>query len=206
MKYIQNIFLALLIGGVIWFVIDYRKEKADRKIYQQNQTELIKSFRSELTSLTLSNDEIEDYLKTSEDQTKGLYKKLESHEKKILGRINRISNTTIKTVDTTRTEIVLDSIGRILQTIQNNTYIEIPFEDKTECFEFKAKFVFKDGTSRIDVLERRYTDTISHVSYWERRKWKLFGLIPTRFLGKKIVQLEVFNNCGFSKTIIIDKK
>lgn len=209
----KNIIQIAIAIALIWFITDYRKEKSNRKIKEANQTALIKkmqtdydSLQSSLTSLKFTDDEIKTYLQNSQDQTAGLYDELIKSEKKIIGRITQISSTLISSVDTTQNTIILDSISRLVQSIQNNDSIIIPFEDKTECFEFKARFVLSDGTSKIQVLERKYSDTINHVAYWERRKWKFLGLWNWRLFGKKIAQVEVFNNCGFSKTIIIEKK
>lgn len=206
MKYIQTILIAILLSGGAWFIHDYTIQKKERLRFENNQSELFQAISSNLQKLELTDEELHDLLKNNEGQLSGVLEKLENSEDKILGRINRISNTIIESRDTTTVKIILDSIGKIKNDLIAGRRIEIPIDDKTECFEFKARFVLSDKSSFVEVLDRKYNDTITHVSFWERNRWKLFGVIPTRLFGRKIVKVVVFNNCGFSKTIVIDTK
>lgn len=208
MQKIKLILLLAILGGGIYFVTRFQKEVSERKRMESNQEQLLielRGLKTNLTSLEFDKKEFKDYLQNTSNQLNGLNDKLADQGIK-LQRVNRIVSTQIRSVDTMQSKIILDSIGSIAKALANNVKIEIPFEDKTECFEFKAKFILEDGQSRIDVLSRTYNDTIQHVGYWERRKWKLFGLIPTKIFGKKIAEVIVFNNCGFSKTIVLEKK
>jgi len=136
---------------------------------------------------------------------RGLKQKIDNNSLK-LSRIDRIVATSVSTVDTTYNRIVLDSLGSIIEYLKSNQKekLIVPFSDSTKCFNFKAKLIFENKNAFVEVLERKYTDTLIHISTRERQKWKLFGIINTMFLGKKITKIEIFNDCGVSKTTIID--
>ena len=208
MKNISNILSIIIIIGLGWFIRDYVIEKENSKTYKSNQTQLLNdldSLKSNLVSLEFTKDEMIKYLKNNDSEIANVIDKIED-QNIALKRIDKIIATSINAVDTTKNVIILDSIGRILEAINEDKILQIPFEDKSNCFSFKANFILEDGTSRIEVLDRTYNDTLYHVSYWERNQWKLFGLIKTRAFGKKIAKVTIFNDCGFSKQIIITKR
>ena len=97
----------------------------------------------------------------------------------------------------------LDSLVKYLSALKP---FKIPFQDKTECFWIKGEFEYNGEKYTININEREYNDTINHVTSWSRQKHRwLFG-IKTGLFGKKITKVKLFNNCGYSDVIIINKK
>ncbi|MNL86767.1 hypothetical protein D3C87_2156190 [compost metagenome] len=55
------------------------------------------------------------------------------------------------------------------------------------------------------VDDRQFHNKSDAVAYWERREWNFLGF-KTRFLGKKQFTAKVFDECGESRTMKIEKK
>ena len=64
---------------------------------------------------------------------------------------------------------------------------------------------FSGDSLTLDIIERTFKNTTDIVAHLERREWKFLG-IKTRFLGKKQAIVKTFDQCGESKTLIIDNK
>jgi len=80
-------------------------------------------------------------------------------------------------------------------------YVSGPFIDSTKCLTIKG-FVDSSG---VTITNRQFNNKTDAVAYWERNQWKFLG-IKTRFLGKKQMTAKVYDECGETKTIKIEKK
>lgn len=213
-----NIYLLVLAGIMLaGFVTMFIANRNDKIRYKGNMDSLMfqmQGLKSNLTQLEFNNREMKDFITTMDTAKNsllyGIKDKLEANRVE-MKRLNRLVVTSINTVDTTYNRIVLDSINKIIaalgkQTDSTGSKVVLPFEDKSTCFEFKAQVVFESGEVSVEVLERKYNDTLYNASSWERRQWKLLGFIKTRFLGRKIAKVTIWNDCGFQKTIIIDNR
>jgi len=215
MKKIQTIVMILSLLGLGFIVfqnIERGREIQRLRFNEENFRKDFGDFKNDLIQIQFDGkNSIEKFLseqqEISSSALKNIKSKLEQQNVK-LSRIDRLVVTQLNSVDTTYNKIVLDSIGKMITWIKQSEKerVQIPFQDKSTCFEFKANLVFEDGQTYVEVIDRKYNDTLVHVSTWERNQWKLFGLIPTRFLGKKISTVEISNNCGFSKVFVIDNK
>lgn len=204
MKNIKTILIAILIGAGMWFFTSWQHRGEEMKRQKSNYENLLKETKTAFSEYKFKTEELEDYLKSNKNQLKGLGDKLDAVGIK-LRKIEKISSTTIVIKDSTVNTVILDSINSLLSKLEQNKdgKIVYPIEDKTDCFEFKAKVIFHDGTISHQVLERTAKDTINYVTHWERKKHRWIFGIKTGFLGKKIHEITVFNNCGFSKTIVV---
>lgn len=209
MKAFKNIALVILGMAILLFVNNYFATKREAKRQSFNNANLLKelqhfkdSMSSDLVQYQLkSKQELEAYLSSTNNQLNGLEQKLDEANVK-LRKVTRIVSTTVNTRDTIINKINLDSLAQKLSTLQP---FKLPFSDQTDCFFIKGEFEYDGQKYAINLLERQYTDTITHVASWERKKHRwLFG-IKTGLFGKKTAKVTLFNNCGESKTIVIDR-
>lgn len=209
--------ISIIVGFsmLAFLFVSWNNSKKESKRQKENYENLLKELKKTQLDVVEMNDrvielnfknkeELEEYLSSTENQLKGLEEKLKDADVK-LSRVSNIISTKLQTSDTTSNEILLDNISNILKALEKQERLEIPFEDKTGCFEFKAKLIFEDGTASVNVIERKYNDTLTSVGSWERRKWSFLGLWKWRLFGKRVAKITIFNNCGFSETIIITK-
>lgn len=204
------IIAALIAGGILvnnYFTNkrEHQREEFNRKNLQRQLLDLKNDM---IQYQAKGKEELEQYLESTDGQLKGLKEDLEDVGIK-LKNVTRVVSTSMAYRDSVSNTIVLDSIDLLIEKLiaqqrAPNESIEFPFEETHDCFWFKAKLIFADGTAKVEVLDRGYNDTITHVGHLERRQWKLFGFIKTRILGRKVAKVELFNNCGDSKTIVID--
>lgn len=190
------------IVSVIWFYKSWQNRGDEIIRLEANYKNRLAEEKSHFSEYKLKKEtELEQYLASTTNQLKGLQDQLDKTNIK-LHQITRIVSTNVNVRDTIISVIDVDSLA---QKIVLNKDFEVPILDVTDCFKFRAKFVFKDGKSSFEVLERQYNDTINYVSYWERKQWK-FLFIRSRLFGKKIAKVEIFNACNNTKvkTIVID--
>lgn len=203
------ILAAILLGA--YFINDYFSTKKEEKREQANRENLqreLQNFKNDMIQYQADGkNELKEYMENTSGQLEGLQQDLKDNNIK-LKQVRRIVSSTINYRDTTSTKIVLDSISNIIRMLSINDtvpkIIKYAFEENNPCFWFKANLVIDDQELRVEINDRGYNDTITHVGYMERRQWKLFGLIKTRMFGKKSAKVTLFNNCGESKTIVID--
>ena len=201
---IKSILIVALVGVAIWFFKSWQHRGDEMTRNKTNFEQRLKEEQADFSEYQFKKDkELEAYLSSTENQLNGLLQKLEDQDIK-LRRVEKIVSTRVVLKDTTLNRVVLDSINSILEALQfNGDELSYDVEDKTDCFEFKARVVFADGTVTHEVLSRQAIDTINYVTHFERRKHRwLFG-IKTGLFGKKIYKVDLFNNCGYSKTIVL---
>lgn len=94
----------------------------------------------------------------------------------------------------------------VVDAVKKGVYIKEPFQDKTDCLVISGYVEYNGTKMNIVISDREFKSVNEVVSHWERKKWKLFGFIPTRLFGRKEIKVTVLNSCGESKTVIVNKK
>ncbi|MNX56700.1 hypothetical protein D3C86_875010 [compost metagenome] len=198
---IQNIRTILIVAGIvvaIWFYKDWQFQLSENKRQSENmrQTRIADSLRFSTQNLT--SDEIKEYL---EYQNSELKKKLTKEGIK-LNRIESIISQTFKYRDTTKKET---DITGLVAAIKNSIPKSQEWIDTTKCQTTKGTVSFDGQKLKVVVNDREFNNKSDAVAYWERRQWNFLG-IKTRFLGKKQFTSNVFDECGESQILKIEKK
>jgi len=180
LKNIRIIFIVCLIVGAVWLYKDYQYQRIENIRQTENNRQLRIADSLRFSSQILNANELKDYLQYENSDLKN--KLSEAGIKK--NRIKEIISTNYVYKDTTYREFS----GK--------------FIDSTKCLTIKG-IVNANGT--VSITDRQFHNKMSAVAYWERREWSLFG-IKTRFLGKKQMTAKVFDECGESHVIKIEKK
>jgi len=195
---IKLIAIIALAAAVVWFYKESEFQKREKEIQTENANQLRKRDSLGFASQLLSKDEIVDYLKYDNSD---LNKKLQANNVK-LSRIESIVSQTLKYRDTTKRETDLSGI---VKAIKSNIPSSQEVVDTTKCMTTKGIISFKDGKLTWTVIDRTFQNKSDAVAYWERREWKFLG-IKTRFWGKKQFTSKVFDECGESRVMKIEKK
>ena len=183
-NYIQTLKIGLtilLVSLIIWIYKDWEFQK------QENirQTENIKQIRMldslRFSSQIVSSNELKDYLQY---QNSTLLKNIEKEGIKS-NRIKEVVSTNYIYKDTTYKEFKTET-----------------FTDSTKCLTIKGT-INPNGT--VSITNREFHNKMDAIAYWERKEWSFLG-IKTRFLGKKQMTAKVFDECGKSQVIVINKK
>jgi len=172
------IVIAICVG--IWFYKDYQFQKSENERQTENASQLRKADSLKFATQILTLNETKDYL---EYQNTDLKKNLAKDGIKT-NRIKEIVSSTYNYKDTLIKK-----------------YIPGTFIDSTKCLTIKG-FVDSSG---VTITDRQFKNKTDAVAFWERRQWKFLG-IKTRFLGKKQMTAKVYDQCGESKIIKIEKK
>jgi hypothetical protein len=202
MKGLKSIFILIAVSSFIVLWKDYQNEKNNRIRLEKNQINFINQIQEQkniVLDYQFERKEFIKYFDKTDNQLKGLKEKLLDNDIK-LKRITKIVSTNVRVRDTIINRVVLDSLTKYLNALKP---FKIPFQDKTDCFYVKGEFEFDGKIHTINFTERKFNDTINHVTSWSRKKHRwLFG-IKSSLLGKKIANVKLFSNCGTSQTIII---
>lgn len=182
-SYIQTaktIFIIVGISLAIWFYKDYQYQKIENIRQTENNRQTRISDSLHFSSQILNANELKDYLQYQNSDLK-----------------NKLAEAGIKT----------NRIKEIINTnyiYKDTTFREFSgmFIDSTKCLTIKG-IVNNNGT--VSITDREFHNKMNAVAYWERRQWSLLG-IKTRFLGKRQMTAKVFDECGESQIIKIEKK
>ncbi len=180
LKNIRLFAIILVAGLLVWFYKDWQFQKAENIRQTENANQLRKADSLKYASQILTSQELANYL---EYQNKDLQAKLKSDGIKT-NRIKEIISTNYVFKDTT---------------FKNFTG---KFTDTSKCLTIRGE-VLPNGT--VNITDREFKNKTDAVAFWERRQWKFLG-IKTRFLGKKEMTAKVYDQCGTSQTIKIEKK
>lgn len=199
--YIQIVKSILIVAGIvtsIWFYKDYQFQTLENKRQSENihQTRIADSLR--FTSQILTTSEIKEYLQYQNSDLKKLLLK----EGIKLNRIQSIVSTNYRYRDTINRET---DITGLVSAIKNSIPKSQDWIDSTKCLTTKGTVSFDGQKLKVIVSDREFKNKTDAVAYWERREWKFLGL-KTRFLGKKQFTAKVFDDCGESRILKIDKK
>ena len=208
------VILAILFAGykyVVFLKKDHARISANYENQQKENADALRLLDSSYNSLennfityTFKKDqELSDYFNSNNNHLNGVSKKLEKANID-LKRVTGIISTLVNARDTIVSTINMDSLAHKINTLPS---FAIPFLDKTDCFEITGKFNFESGNSSIILTNRKFTDTITRVDSWSRKKHRwVFGL-KTGLFGKKILHRNEFSKCiGKTKTIVIEKR
>jgi len=180
LKNIKLIAILLLVGVAVWFYKDYQFQKLENIRQTENNSQLRKADSLHFASQILSLNEMKDYLEYQNSDLK-----------------NNLAKDGIKT---NRIKEIISTKYNYKDTIIKK-YVSGPFIDSTKCLTIKG-FVDSSG---VTITDRQFHNKTDAVAYWERNQWSFLG-IKTRFLGKKQMTAKVYDECGESKTIKIEKK
>lgn len=179
LKNIKFLIFLILVIAVVWLWKDYEFQKKENIRQSENMRQSIISDSLKFSSQNMTANEIKEYL---EYQNKDL-KELLAKDKIKSNRIKEIVSTEYHYKDT------------IIK-----KYIYGPFIDSTKCLVIKG---YVDSLG-VTITNRQFKNKSNAIAYWERRQWNFLG-IKTRFLGKKQMTAKVYNECGESETININK-
>lgn len=195
---IKTILIVIAIALAIWFFKDWQHQKEENIRQTENARQLRMSDSLNLVTQLLNSQEIKDYL---EYQNKDLQSKLKQSGIKE-SRLESITTNNYYHKDTT---LQSTDVSKLINSIRLGNADEQSFIDTTKCQTIKGKIVYSGKDLKVEINDREFKNKTDAVVYWERGQWKFLG-IKTRFLGKKQFTSKVFDNCGESKIMKIEKK
>lgn len=200
-QYIQTfrIVLAIALTAFIMWLWNDREFQKNEKIRQAEnfrQTQMFDSLR--YSQYSMRPDEIENHLQYKDPE---LLNKLENNSIKV-SRIESIISHYLKYQDDT---LRSTDITRIVSAVRNNIPATMPFKDSTGCLKISGKIRYENDSLKLDISSREFNGKTQAVAYTERKQWQ-FWFIKSRFLGKKQMTAKVFDECGNSQVVKIEKK
>jgi len=195
---IKQIFQVVVVIAITWLFINWQHQKEENIRQTENANQLRKSDSLRLTSQILTTQEMKDYL---EYQNKDLQSKLKQSGIKE-SRLESITSNNYYYKDTTRQST---DVSKLINSIRLGNADEQSFIDTTKCQTIKGKITYSGKDLKVEINSREFKNKTDAVIYQERKQWKFLG-IKTRFLGKKQLTAKVFDDCGESKIIKIEKK
>ena len=195
---VKTILITVIIVIAVWFFKDWQFQKSENIRLQENATQLRKSDSLRFSTQNLTTDEIKEYLQYQNSELKN---KLAKEAVKI-NRIESIISNNYKYRDTVKKET---DITKLVESIKNSIPKSQNFIDTTKCMTIKGIVSFDGEKLKVIVNDREFKNKSDAVAYWERKEWNLLGF-KTRFLGKKQFTSKVFDECGESKILKIEKK
>lgn len=195
---IKTLLIIAAIIAVVWFYKSWEFRGVEMERQSENVEQLRKYDSLRYASTTYTTDEIKEYL---EFQNQDLKVFLEQN--KVRPRqIERIIEQKLKYFDTINRS---QDLTPVLEAIKNNKTAKVAVIDSTNCLIIKGWIVFDNDSLSLDITERKFTNVSDVVSYWERSKWSFLGF-KTRLFGKKQSTVIIKDDCGKTRTLVIDKK
>lgn len=198
---LNNIKTYLIVAGIVGAVIlwkDYSYQKAENKRQSNNISQIRKQDSLRFASQYYSKRELEEYINYNRSDLKAFL----DEEGVRLRRIERIITQSLKYRDTASRSTDLKPI---LDAIRENKSFKVPVVDSTACLIVSGYVAFENDTLSLDITDRQFTNKTDVVSYWERNQWKFLGL-KTRLFGRKTATVVIKDECGATKTFVIDKR
>ncbi|WP_119792022.1 hypothetical protein [Flavobacterium anhuiense] len=189
------LFLALAFVWV-WKDKEYYKMESERQ--NENVSWQIKYDSLRFSNQVLSQDEIKDHIVYNNPELK---KKLDAANIK-MSRIESLVSQTLKYRDTLKRET---DVSGLVEAIKNSVPKSQSWSDSTHCIKVNGSVSYDGEKLKVVVSDRQFENKTDAVAYWERKKWNFLG-IKTRFLGKKVFTAKVFDECGESRMMKIEKK
>lgn len=169
------------------------KQTADRQTENVRQANAFDSLKFKTQNLT--SKELKELL---EYRDKELLKQLNQDKIKVQ-KIEKIINNEYFYRDTIQNNINLDSILKAV-------YSKVPKEqvvlDTLNCIKVKGRILFDGKSLSLQIDSKEVKNKSSLIVYQERKQWKLLG-IKTRIFGKRQLTSKTYNECGDSKTELI---
>lgn len=195
---IKTILIGIAIIAAVWFYKDYTFQKSENERQSENANQQRKKDSLHFASQLLSKDELKDYLQYENSDLK---KKLVNAGIKE-SRIQSIISQTLKYRDTTKRET---DVSGLVDAIKNSIPKSQSWSDTTKCMTVNGVASFDGQKLKVVVIDRQFNNKSDAVAYWERREWSFLG-IKTRFLGRKQFTSKVFDECGESRIMKIERK
>jgi len=198
LKHRDKVFILCLFVVLFWLAKNYKHQKSENKRQTENARQLHISDSTRFATQILSQGELKEYLEYNNSEL----------EKRLLksgikqGRIKEIITTKTFYIDTTKKEFKAD---KVLQGIKDSTPTVQEWIDTTKCLSVKGLVSYDGKSLKVIVTEKKSSNKSDAVAYWQRNQWRFLG-IKTRFLGKKEFTSTVFDECGKSEVLRIEKK
>jgi hypothetical protein len=199
--YIQTIKTILIIAGIslaIWFYKDWQFQTLENKRQSENmhQTRIADSLR--FSSQILSANEIKEYLQYQNSELKN--KLLKDGIK--LNRIESIVSTNYRYRDTVKRQT---DITPLVDAIKKSIPKSQEWIDTSKCQTIKGTVSFDGQKLKVVINDREFKNKSDAVGFMERKQWSFLG-IKSRFLGKWQMTAKVYDECGESRILKIEKK
>jgi hypothetical protein len=198
---IDNLKTYLIIAGIIlaiWFFKDYQYQKAENIRQTENLASIRKQDSLNFASQTYNKKELEEYL---EYNRRDLRDFLEQHNI----RTRRIENIITQRLQYRDRDTTSVNLQPILNAIKEKRDLRVPVIDSTACMIIKGWVVFEGDSLSLDITDKQFRNTSDVISYWERNQWRFLG-IKTRIFGKKTATVIIKDECGETKTFVVNKK
>lgn len=198
MKQISYIAIVLVISIAFFLGWKHAKTISENERLKHNLLELSIEKKDLATTLTVKDRELKTLI---QERFPILERKLDS----LKIRSNTIEKIVVQEIIYRDTTTRSTDLQPVLDAIQKKVKIVSPFVDTTPCLTIVGQVEFNGETLNLSITDRKFTSIAEAVSHWERKQWK-FWFIKSRLFGKKELKVTVFNNCGESKTIVVNKK
>ena len=195
---IKTALIIIAVIAVVWLYKSWEYRGVEMQRQSENVSQLRKFDSLKYASQTYSKQEIEEYLEFQREDLQQFLKdnKLNS------SRIERIITQRLKYLDTVSRK---QDLSPILDAIKENRIGKVAVVDSTDCMIIKGWVVFENDSLSLDITDRKFKNITDVVSYWQRNQWRFLG-IKTRIFGRKEATVIIKDECGESRTILIDKK
>jgi mRNA-degrading endonuclease HigB of HigAB toxin-antitoxin module len=179
LKNIKLLGIAALIVCCVWFYKDYQHQKSENLRQTENVVQLRKADSLRFCVQKMTADEMKRYF--------------EFQNKQLLDQLTKAG------IKTNRIKEIVSVKYNYKDTLVKK-YPVGPFVDSSQCLVIRG-YVDSSG---VIIQNRQFKNKMDAVAYWQRRQWSFLG-IKTRFLGKKEMTAKVFDDCGESRVIKIEK-
>jgi len=190
---------AILIGLLVIALIYNCEQKLAYKQTANRQTENVRQANTfdslKFKSQNLTSKELKELL---EYRDKELLKLLNQDKIKVQ-KIEKIINNKYYYKDTISNTINLDSI---LRAVRSQIPREQEILDTLNCIKVKGKILFDGQKLSFQINSKEVKNKSTTVVHQERKQWKLLG-IKTRIFGKRQLTSKTYNECGDSKTELL---
>lgn len=194
----KNIVIIVLLIATVWIWKSWEFQKSENIRQTENLTELRKVDSLHFARQIMTSNELKEHLLYQNSDLKNKLVKAGIKEK----RVTEIVTNNYGFKDTIKQET---DISKIIESVKTNIPKAEEWIDKTQCLTIKGTVLFDGSKLKVIVNDREFKNTTNAVAYWERNQWNFLGL-KTRFLGKKQFTAKVFDDCGESQILRIEKK
>lgn len=197
LKYIKQLGLLCLVVFLVWLLVDWQFQKKENIRQSHNAQQLRMADSLKFTSQILTSKELQEYLNF---QNQHLQKLLKENNIKP-SRIEKIISNNYYYKDTSNH---IANVNKMINSIRSGIPDSTNFTDTTACLNIQGKLIY-DGTNlNVAIYNREFKNKTNAVVYWQRKQWKFLGF-KTRIFGKKEFTAKVFDDCGKSNILTIQK-
>lgn len=187
--------IAIILVATIWLYNDNNSLKSENSRLTENNGQLLTSKNQ--ASLVLNKQELKDYLEIRDSL---LLHRL-SKEGVKLSKVEKLTTVNHYFKDTTNKSF---DVSAIIGAINKKEPLTVEWKDTVKCLSVSGNANFDGQRLIVNVTDREYKNKTDAVWYADRKEWR-FWFIKSKFLGKRIVSGKIFDECGESKIIEIQK-